>query len=111
MHQEPHLPDSGQIESTLKEVLKPLEDSAATAYHAIRQETCHLVSSASESIRRNPVPAVVGAAVFGAAVCYLILSGRHEATFKERYVSEPLEDASDSLRTSMRSLYDNLKFW
>ena len=111
MHQEPLSASSSQIQSTLKDAVKPLEDSAAAAYETLRQETCQLVSCASASIRKNPVPAVVGAAVFGAAICYLILSGRHEATFRERYVDAPLADAGDHINASLRSLYNNLKFW
>ncbi len=111
MHQEPLSANSSQIQSTLKDAVKPLEESAASAYAALREETCHLASCASNSIRKNPVPAVVGAAVFGAAVCYLILSGRHEATYRERYIDEPLADAGENINASLRSLYNNLKFW
>lgn len=110
MHQEPLSANSSQIQS-VKDAVKPLEDSAAAAYETLRQETCHLVSCAAASIRKNPVPAVVGAAVFGAAVCYLIRSGRHEVTFKERYVDEPLADAGDNINASLRSIYNHLKFW
>lgn len=111
MHQEPLSANSSQIQSNLEDATKPLRESAAAACDTIHHEACQLVSCASATIRRNPVPAVVSAALFGAGVCYLILSGRHQATFRERYVDEPLADAEDSISASLRSLYGNLKFW
>ncbi len=71
-------------------------------------EACECVS---DQIRKNPISSVLGAAVFGAAVCYLILEGRHQPTFRERYVSGPLADAGDSVSDTFRSAFDNLKFW
>ncbi len=88
------------FKNTLKEKFEP-----------VSQGTCDVCGNVSDSIRRNPIASVVGAAVFGAAVCYLILEGRHQATFGEKYISGPLADAGDSVGTSVRSAFDNLKFW
>ena len=103
--------DAGQVTATVDETLKPLEEAAAAAYGAVCKETSQLVARASEKIRENPVPAVLGAAMFGAAACYLLMSGRHEATFKDSPIFEPLADAGDNLTSSLRSIDDNLKFW
>ncbi len=111
MHQEPPSANSSQIQSHLEDATKPLAESAAAAYDTIRHEACQLASCASATIRKNPLPAVVGAAVIGAAACYLILSACHQATLRERYVDEPLADAGENINAALRSLYNNLKFW
>ena len=77
----------------------------------VRQKSCEACECVSDQIRKNPISSVLGAAVFGAAVCYLILEGRHQPTFRERYVSGPLADAGDSVSDTFRSAFDNLKFW
>lgn len=99
------------LKSTLKAKLEPLKESAISARDSIREQSCTMCDCATDSIRKNPIAAVVGAAVFGAAVCYLILEGRREASFSERYLSGPLTDAGDSVSSSLRSAYDNFKFW
>ncbi len=100
-----------QIKEKLQETAHTVREKATSAYGTVRQESCQLCDCASDGIRKNPIAAVVGAAFFGAAVCYLILEGRREATFRERYIDGPLANASDSVNTSLRSAYDNFKFW
>ncbi len=97
--------------STFQERLQPIKDSATSACNTISQKTCGMCDCANDAIRKNPLAAVFGAAVFGAAVCYLILEGRHEPTFRERYIDGRLSDAGDSVSSSLRSAFDNLKFW
>lgn len=46
---------------------------------------CH---RAREMVTRNPVPTVLGALVFGAAVGYLIYSRRDQLTLPDRFVRE-----------------------
>ncbi len=110
MKHKPATGDAGQITATVDQTLKPLEEAVSAAYEALCKKTSPLTARASEKIRENPLPAVLGAALFGAAACYLLLS-RHEASLKESAIFEPLEEARDTFTSSLRSLYDNLKFW
>lgn len=102
-------------ETTLKEKLhektEAVRHSVTSASETIRQETCHLCDMASEGIRKSPLASVVGAAFFGAAVCYLILENTHKATFRERFINGPLSDATSTVSDSFHSLFGNLKFW
>lgn len=100
---------AANLKDKVDETLKPPCESATAAYESLCKETSHLVERASEKIRENPVPAVVAAALFGAMVGYLFVSGRHEPTLRERF--DPLADAGDNAVSSLRSLYGNLKFW
>jgi hypothetical protein len=88
-----------------------LERTAQPVCNAICSEASHLLACASERIRQNPVPIVAGAVAFGIAIGYLIVSGRHTPTFQERYVSEPLDQAVETIGSSFGRLYGNLKFW
>lgn len=100
MYEEPVTTHSENSESSIKEKFEPVSKKASESYDCV-----------TERIRQNPVSSVIGAAVFGAAVCYLILEGRHHQTLRERYVTGPLSDAGDNVSTSVRTAYDNLKFW
>lgn len=100
-----------EIKSTLNEKLVPLKESVLSARDTINEKTCSMCECASDGIRNNPISAVLGAAVFGAAVCYMILEGSRRATFSEKYFSRPLVDAGDTVSSTLRSTYDNLKFW
>lgn len=95
----------------LAETVESVRKSATSACDSLCQETSRLASCASARIRENPLPAVLGAAAFGAAVCYLILSNRQEPCFREKYLDDPLADAGEGVSTCLRDLYANLKFW
>lgn len=85
--------------------------SPASRCETIRKESCQICETASDGIRRNPIASVVGAAFVGAAVCYLILENRNQPSFRDRYVSGSLSDATDSVNDSLRSIFETLKFW
>lgn len=86
-------------------------DSSKDAYQCICSEAEDLLNSASEQIRKNPLPAVAGAFAFGIAIGYLVMSARHTPTMTERYLSEPLSETGDAISASLSRLLGNLKFW
>lgn len=110
---EDEAPDApgGTLKEKLHDTSESVRQSVSSASDTIRRETCHLCDSASEGIRKSPIASVVGAAFFGAAVCYLILENTHKATFRERFINGPLSDASSTVSDSFHSLFGNLKFW
>lgn len=56
---------------------------------AIASERCHLACDrASEMVRKNPLPTVLGALAFGAAVGYLVFSSRGTPSIGDRLVRE-----------------------
>lgn len=52
--------------------------------------TRETLETSKEYVRRNPVPVVLGAVAFGAAVSYMLMVALRKQTFGERYVDEPL---------------------
>lgn len=103
--------NAGQLGEILDRTGQPIRQATTEASHAISNEAMQVLSSASERIRKNPVPIVVGAVAFGIAIGCLIMSGRHQATFQERYVDEPLGQATDAICSTVGRLLENLKFW
>lgn len=99
------------LKEKFHETSETVKQSVASASGTIRRESSHLCECASDGIRKSPIASVVGAAFFGAAVCYLILEGRHQASFSERYLQRPLADAGSTVSDSFHSLLGNLKFW
>lgn len=93
-------PPSEDLKSTLKEKLSPVVSKSECA--------CDCVS---DQVRKNPISFLIGSAVFGAAVCYLILEGKSQPTTTEKYLSGPLSDACSSLRSGTRNAYETIKFW
>lgn len=111
MSQDPLSHRAEEIGDSFSHLLKPVEASAESTCQAFRKEADHLISSASDKIRSNPLPAVAGAFAFGIAVGCLIMSGRQSGTHDSFDLREPLADAGDALTKSLRAVYDNLKFW
>lgn len=58
---------------------------------------------AVDAVKRNPIPAVLGAMVFGAAVGYLIYSRREDITIPDRFARE-----AEALRRRLRNAPDRL---
>lgn len=94
------------------------KETVSSCCDSLCSQSSQLCESTSEVIRKNPISSVVGAAFFGAAVAYLIMENRHQPTFRERYLADPLSNAGNTLSTanesvqdSLRSIYDTLKFW
>ena len=100
-----------EIGDSFTNMLKPVEASAESTCQALRKEADELLSRASEKIRSNPLPAVAGAFAFGIAIGCVLMSGRQPGSNESFDLSEPLADAGDILSGSLRTAYNNLKFW
>lgn len=101
--------DAGQkIAATAKAVGQEVADRAKDISHQVTEtakETGQKITATVDSslsrtkeyVRQNPLPAVLGALVFGAAVTGLVMSRRHRPTFGNRYVDEPLNTAREAI--------------
>ena len=105
-------PNTGDtMKGKFHDTSEKVKQSVASASGSLRKEANHLCECACNGIRKAPFASVAGAAFFGAAVCYLILEGRHQASFSERFLHRPLSNAGSSVSDSFHSLFGNLKFW
>lgn len=100
-----------QLGETLDRTGKIIREKSAVACDALSKEANHLATCASERIRENPLPAVLGAVGIGIAIGVLIASGRQSNNYHETLIQEPLEHASDAVRNSLGHLYNSVKFW
>lgn len=99
-----------QLSESLDRTGKIIREKSSLACDAMAKEANHLASCASQRIRENPLPAVLGALGLGIAIGLLITSGR-QSTYQEALIQEPLEHAGDAVRNSLGHLYNSVKFW
>lgn len=76
-------------------------DKAKDIYQSATLKAEDTLATSKEYVRRNPVPVVLGAIAFGAAIGYLIVSARRKPTFGERYVDEPLGAVREAILTAL----------
>lgn len=83
---------------TTRDAARRATETAKDIYHSAALKAEETLTTSKEYVRRNPVPAVLGAIAFGAAVGYmLILSSRRKPTFGERYVDEPFDAVREAI--------------
>ncbi|GAA5125747.1 hypothetical protein JIN84_14605 [Luteolibacter yonseiensis] len=100
-----------QIRETLDHTGQIIREKSAIACDAMAKEASHLATCASERIRENPLPIVLGAVGVGIAIGALIMSGRQSHSYQEALIQEPLEHAGDAIRNSLGHFYNSVKFW
>jgi len=65
-------------------------DKARALYQSAAERADESLATSREYVCRNPVPVVLGAFAFGAALGCLLMLARRKPTFSERYAEEPL---------------------
>lgn len=73
-----------------KDAVKCCSDKAKEIYQTAVVKADDTLVASKDFIRRNPVPVVLGAIAFGAAVGYVLLMPRRKMSFGEHYQNEPL---------------------
>lgn len=99
--------EAEQLHGTLKQTGESIADYSSEACKSVCSHTQELLACASESIRKNPIPAVVGALALGITVGCLLMTGRNTSVIDE----DTFSDVGDSLSKSLASLREHLKFW
>jgi ElaB/YqjD/DUF883 family membrane-anchored ribosome-binding protein len=109
-----------RVTDAVKDVTNRTTDATKeAAQHATNaaKEICQTVSVKAEDtmirtkeyVRLNPVPVVLGAIAFGAALGYMImLTRRHEPTFRERFAAEPLDATREAIFAALAPLSQRL---
>lgn len=73
-----------------KESANRATDTAKEMYQSATLKARDTLATSKEYVRRNPVPVVLGAIAFGAAIGCMLMMARRKPTFGERYADEPL---------------------
>jgi len=79
-----------------KDAALGISDKAEEMYHSAAVKAEATLEISKDYVRRNPVPVVLGAIAFGAALGYMLMSARRKPTFGERYADEPLATVRDA---------------
>lgn len=87
-----HLPQ------TARDAVNKATEAAKETYQTVRAKADETAARTGEYVRQHPMPSLLGAIAFGAALGYLLATVRRdEPTFRERYVDEPLDTARDAI--------------
>lgn len=73
-----------------QDATKCCSEKAKEIYHSAVVKADDTLVASKDFIRRNPLPVVLGAIAFGAAIGYVLLMSRRKLTFSEQYQNEPL---------------------
>jgi len=76
-------------------------DTAKDIYQSAALKAESTLETSKEYVRQNPVPVVLGAIAFGAALGYMLIMARRKPTFSERYVDEPLVSVREAILTAL----------
>lgn len=87
--------------ATAKDAAYCATDSAKDLYQSAAVNAKDALATSRDCVRRNPVPFVLGAIAFGAAMGYLIVSARRKPTFSERYAEEPLATMRETILAAL----------
>ncbi len=99
---------SGVAEVMAADAIHATKDAAqyatATAkelYQSAALKAEDALATSEDYVRRNPVPAVLGAFAFGVAVGCLVMMARHKPTFGQRYADEPVTAIREAILSAL----------
>jgi len=88
---------AGDLTHAAKDAASRTTDAAKDMYQSAALKAEDALATSKDYVRRNPVPVVLGAIAFGAAIGYLLLTPRRKPTFSERYADEPLAAVREAI--------------
>ena len=88
---------AGQISDATRDAARRATETAKDMYQSASVKAEDALATSKEYVRRNPVPVVLGAIAFGAALGYMLMMPRRKPTFRERYADEPLAAVREAI--------------
>ncbi len=82
--------------------------AAKGVYQSARDKVDSQLTGSREFVRRNPLPVVLGALAFGAALGYLLMPGRRTPSLAHRLLDEPLDHARVALLAALAPVASRL---
>lgn len=81
----------------VKDITKTVESATKDLYQSTTCKAGETLATSKEYVRRNPVPAVLGAVAFGVAIGYLLMKARRRPLLGDRHSDEPLLAAREAI--------------
>lgn len=88
---------AAEVTVATRDAANRVTDKAKDIYHSAAVKTGETLTTSKEYVRRNPVPVVLGAVAFGAALGCMVMMARRKPTFGERYDDEPLAAVREAI--------------
>jgi ElaB/YqjD/DUF883 family membrane-anchored ribosome-binding protein len=88
---------AGNVTDATKDTARCATDTAKDIYQSAALKAGETLATSKEYVCRNPVPVVLGAVAFGAALGYILIMARRRPTFSERYADEPLTAVREAI--------------
>ncbi len=80
---------------------KRATDTAKDVYHSAALHAEEALTTSKGYVRQNPVPAVLGAIAFGAALGFMLAMTQRKQTFGERYADEPVATVREAILSAL----------
>lgn len=97
-----------EIPATTNGIAKRATETARGMCQTAARKTESTLATSKEYIRRNPVPVVIGAIAFGAAVGCMLVMARRKPSFVERYADEPLVAVREAIRGALEPVSERV---
>ena len=95
-------PPINYLPENIREAANHVSDSARNACQTMTATVEDTVARSKEYARQNPVPVILGALAFGAALGYMIMmTRREEPTFRERFAGDPVNTAREAIYAAL----------
>ncbi|MEO8614852.1 MAG: hypothetical protein ABI600_06925 [Luteolibacter sp.] len=92
---------TGVLEDVAKDAANRVTDTAKDMYQSAALKAEDTLATSKEYVRQNPVPVVLGAIAFGAAIGYMLVMARRKPTFRERYVDGSLDSVREAVLAAL----------
>lgn len=87
----------GDLAGEVTVATKDATEAAKDIYQSAKCKAGEALATSKGYVRRNPVPVILGAVAFGAALGCLVMMARRKQTFGERYADEPMVAVREAL--------------
>lgn len=92
-----------------KDAVHEAEAAAKDALHSASENCKDTITRTEAYVRENPAPAFIGAFILGAALGLVLAGHRHEPSFRERIVDDPLDAIRDTIFAALAPVGKRLR--
>lgn len=97
------------VRAKADEAYQTVRAKADETIQTVRAKADETATRTNEYVRQHPLPSLLGAVAVGVALGYLLaITRRHEPTFREQFVEEPLEAARRALYATLAPVAERL---
>lgn len=92
----------------VKDIANTVEGATKDIYQSTTCRAEETLATSKEYVRRNPVPAVLGAVAFGVAIGYLLVRARRRSPFGDSHSDAPLLAVREAVLAALAPISDRV---